>query len=97
MLNAAAAPDPKRGETSLLTWRAGDCFAFRRLGDHERSCVAGRERGGRGRWSPMVTRVVRVRARAAIGDTVMVGGRAAVVVHLLPREGRTAARGAGDP
>ena len=47
----------------------------------------------------MVTRVVRVRARAVVGDTVMVDGRAAVVVHLLPREpGRPrAARATHDP
>ena len=48
----------------------------------------------------MVTRVVRVRARAVLGDTVMVDGRAAVVVvHLLPREpGRSrAARVTHDP
>ena len=34
----------------------------------------------------MVTRVVPVRARAVVGDTVMVHGRPAVVVDLLPRE-----------
>ena len=34
----------------------------------------------------MVTRVVRVRARAVVGDTVMVHGRPAVVVDLLPHE-----------
>ena len=34
----------------------------------------------------MVTRVVRVRARAVVGDTVMVHGRPAVVVELLTRE-----------
>jgi ribosomal protein L37AE/L43A len=34
----------------------------------------------------MVTRVVPVRARAVVGDTVMVRGRPAVVVDLLPRE-----------
>ena len=34
----------------------------------------------------MVTRVVPVHARAVVGDTVMVHGRPAVVVHLLPRE-----------
>ena len=47
----------------------------------------------------MVTRVVRVRARAVVGDTVMVDGRAAVVVDLLPREpGRArAARATHDP
>ena len=47
----------------------------------------------------MVTRVVRVRARAVVGDTVMVDGRAAVVVHLLAREpGRPrAARVTHDP
>ena len=47
----------------------------------------------------MVTRVVRVRARAVVGDTVMVDGRAAVVVHLLAREpGRArAARVTHDP
>ena len=47
----------------------------------------------------MVTRVVPVRARAAIGDTVMVHGRPAVVVELLPREpGRArAARVTHDP
>ena len=47
----------------------------------------------------MVTRVVRVRARAVVGDTMMVDGRAAVVVHLLAREpGRPrAARVTHDP
>jgi len=47
----------------------------------------------------MVSRVVRVRARAVVGDTVMVDGRAAVVVDLLPREpGRArAARATHDP
>lgn len=34
----------------------------------------------------MVTRVVPVRARAVVGDTVMVHGRPAVVVELLARE-----------
>ena len=34
----------------------------------------------------MVTRVVPVRARAVVGDTVMVHGRPAVVVDLLARE-----------
>ena len=47
----------------------------------------------------MMTRVVRVRARAVVGDTVMVAGRAAVVVHLEPRErGRArTARATHDP
>ena len=47
----------------------------------------------------MLTRVIRVRARVAVGDTVMAYGRAAVVVHLLPREpGRPrAARATHDP
>ena len=29
MLNDVSAPDPQRGETSLLTWQAVDCFAFK--------------------------------------------------------------------
>ena len=33
----------------------------------------------------MTTRVVPVASRTAAGDTVMVGGRCAVVLHLLPR------------
>ena len=37
MLNDAAAPDPRRGESSLLTWRRGDCFAFRRAVEATRS------------------------------------------------------------
>ena len=47
----------------------------------------------------MVTRVTPVRARAVVGDTVMVQGRPAVVVDLLPPEpGRArAARGTHDP
>ena len=46
----------------------------------------------------MVTRVMRVRARA-VDDTAMVDGRAAVVVHLLPREPERprAARATHDP
>ena len=28
MLNDLSAPNPERGETSLLTWQAADCFAF---------------------------------------------------------------------
>ena len=28
MLNDVTAPNPERGETSLLTWQTGDCFAF---------------------------------------------------------------------
>ena len=47
----------------------------------------------------MVTRVVRVRARAAVGDTVMVDGRPLAVVALLPRlpGRRLVARATGDP
>ena len=47
----------------------------------------------------MLTRVVRIRARTVVGDTLMVDSRPVAVVHLLPRlPGRPrAARATHDP